>query len=50
MKLQLLLICPECEQTLTREEMVCGHDCEVSGTTVDFLDDPHAFEHWTAEE
>lgn len=29
MKLQLLLVCPECEQTLTREEMAYGHDCEV---------------------
>jgi hypothetical protein len=30
MRLQLLLVCPECGQTLTREEMAYGHDCEVS--------------------
>jgi len=29
--LQLLLICPECEQRLTPEEMAYGHDCEVFG-------------------
>lgn len=29
MRLQLLLTCPECGQTLTREEMAYGHDCEV---------------------
>ncbi len=30
MRLQLLLVCPECEQTLTREEMAYGHDCEIT--------------------
>lgn len=29
MKLRLLHKCPECEQTLTPEEMAYGHDCEV---------------------
>lgn len=29
MRLQLLLVCPECEQTLTPEQMAYGHDCEV---------------------
>lgn len=29
MRLQLLLVCPECEQKLTPEEMAYGHDCEV---------------------
>jgi len=37
MKLQLLLICPECGQTLTREEMAYGHDCcEMSEKSIEF--------------
>lgn len=37
MRLQLLLVCPECEQTLTREEMAYGHDCcEMSEKSFEF--------------
>lgn len=39
MRLQLLYVCPECEQTFSPEEMSYGHDCEVFAIAADYLED-----------